>query len=270
MQDLIPRPPLLRFVARLWDWHAPVVPVFGLERVLPTPTAGIIINLFEDETRSYALPDTASMRRGPASVFEGPRTRSQIIDTAEQVAVMGVIFQPGAAAAFMRDRADLLCDGEVGLDALFGRHATSLREQLLEAGSPARRLGVLSHWLEARLPGTDPMSAQVAHAVRLIRAAPQAARVDALVRGSGLSARRFGQLFREQVGMGAKRFARVCRFQSLVQQLHGPQAVRWAEVALDAGLHDQAHLVHEFKAFSGLTPTAYMAQVGAHPHHVPL
>ena len=32
------------------------------------------------------------------------------------------------------------------------------------------------------------------------------------------------------------------------------QAVEWAEVATDCGYSDQAHLIREFRAFSGETP----------------
>ena len=34
------------------------------------------------------------------------------------------------------------------------------------------------------------------------------------------------------------------------------------------GYHDKAHLIHDFRAFSGLTPTAYEARRTAFQNHV--
>jgi AraC-like DNA-binding protein len=31
-------------------------------------------------------------------------------------------------------------------------------------------------------------------------------------------------------------------------------------VALDCGYYDQSHFIHDFEAFSGMTPSAYLAQ----------
>ena len=40
--------------------------------------------------------------------------------------------------------------------------------------------------------------------------------------------------------------------------------------AVRCGYFDQAHFVHDFKAFSGTTLTNYLAHRGEHPNHVPL
>ena len=42
----------------------------------------------------------------------------------------------------------------------------------------------------------------------------------------------------------------------------------WAGLALACGYFDQAHLIHDFRAFSGLTPTAYEARRTAFQNHV--
>jgi AraC-like DNA-binding protein len=86
----------------------------------------------------------------------------------------------------------------------------------------------------------------------------------------GLSARRFIELFKDEVGLAPKLFCRVRRFQRAVRLVHGRTDVDWADVALDCGYFDQAHLIHEFREFSGLSPTAYLRVRSSHLNHVPL
>ena len=46
------------------------------------------------------------------------------------------------------------------------------------------------------------------------------------------------------------------RFQEVSQRTAAGQPVRWTDLALDVGYFDQAHFIHDFQAFAGLTPSA--------------
>lgn len=268
LHALVPAPPLDALVARLWDWDMPPA-AHQFERVLPVPGAALIINLHEDETRVYADDAGRRCTRAPASVIGGPCLRSQIIDTAEQVRVMGAVFRPGGAHALTGEDHEALVSRDIGLEDLFGASAYRLREQLLDTPCPRQRLDVLHRWLLARIH-TPRLAPEVQFALDRIQAQPQIARIGTLVRETGLSEYRFGKLFRRQVGMGAKRYARLMRFRRVVDAVQGGHSVNWSAVACDGGFVDQAHLVHEFHEFAGMTPTAFMAARGPYPNHLPL
>ncbi|WP_420917122.1 helix-turn-helix domain-containing protein [Dictyobacter halimunensis] len=94
--------------------------------------------------------------------------------------------------------------------------------------------------------------------------------MQAIASEVGLSQRHFIQVFGEAVGLTPKLFCRVQRFQALLRSLEYGRPVHWAEAALNCGYYDQAHCIHDFQAFSGLTPSTYLSSRGQFHNHVPL
>ena len=264
-----PSAALTGLVESLWDCDWAPTP-HCLERVLPSAYGQLIVNLYEDETREY-FEDDGSLRcvRLAGTTLAGPQALSGIIDTREQRQVMGVILHPPGAMAFARQALDQLHGHSVDVAALLGERQSGIRQRLLEAGGPHERLRRLEQWLCQQIGGIRPHPA-VEFAISSLKAKPQVSRIADVVRDSGLSPRRFARLFEQNVGMGAKRYARLLRFRHLVDSAHGSASVNWAGLAADCGFHDQAHLVHEFRAFSGMTPGAYLSSQGHYASHVPL
>ncbi|MFV5998580.1 helix-turn-helix domain-containing protein [Streptomyces sp. NPDC056231] len=62
----------------------------------------------------------------------------------------------------------------------------------------------------------------------------------------------------ELIGVTPKRLARTYRFAATVFAINPAGPVDWGDLAGGAGYFDQAHFGHEFRAFTGLTPTRYV------------
>jgi AraC-like DNA-binding protein len=90
-----------------------------------------------------------------------------------------------------------------------------------------------------------------------------------VARATGLSERRFSQVFRESVGLSPKVWCRVQRFQRAVRQLHAGRDLPWADLALDCGFYDQSHFANEFRAFSGIDASTYSARRTKWANHIP-
>ena len=91
--------------------------------------------------------------------------------------------------------------------------------------------------------------------------AEDAARVGALGAAVGLGERQLRRRFLAQVGYGPKTLARVLRFQRLLALLQagpgGPPSL--AEVAVQAGYADQAHMTAECTRLAGRSPATVAA-----------
>ncbi len=75
---------------------------------------------------------------------------------------------------------------------------------------------------------------------------------------AGVSSTHLAQRSKELVGVTPKRLAHTYRFAATVFSIDVAEPVDWADVAGRAGYFDQAHFGHEFRAFTGLTPTRYV------------
>lgn len=262
-----PSPPLDAFVDRVWACRNEPQPC-ALERILPSGSAQLIVNLKEDQTRLYdpGRPDRVAVAAG--SVLSGAHTRYQIIDTLEQEYVAGVAFKPGGSALIMRAPAHECRDVDVPLDHVWGPARTAmLREQLLEARTLDAMLDVLESTLCESWTRRN-LHPAVGYALGMFDRAPQTTTIAAVTDRVGLSAKRFIERFKAEVGMTPKRYCRVRRFQRALTEADHCNQVDWTSVALDCGYFDQAHFIHDFRAFAGITPTAYEAARTPFHNHV--
>ncbi len=264
-----PKAPLSTFVELLWLYEGDA-PGHARERLLPTGTVELIFELEERPSHLYEreTPDRVRTFKGP--LVCGVHSEYFLLDTSQPYRVLGAHFKPGGAAPFLGLPLDELHNRHVGLEDLWGPKAGRLYEQLLEAKTPEACLDLLEAQLAALAPKPLARHPAVTQALRSFDAAPQLESIGAVAQAANLSSRRFIELFKAGVGLTPKRYCRLRRFQRALETIQGQDSVRWAELALDCGYYDQAHFANDFKAFSGLNPTAYLRDRGEHLNHVPL
>jgi len=240
------------------------------ERLLPDGSMELVINLSEDEVRVYDRLDHRKFEKLRGAAIVGPHSEFFVIDTAEQRNVMGVHFKPGGAFPFLPLPADELHGLHISLEDVWGRWAGELRERLLEATALADRFRILEAALLARIWRPLVRHRAVAFALGQFHGGPKTRTIGDVTDQTGLSSRRFIEVFRQQVGLTPKLFCRVRRFQEVVQRVAASGHIDWTDVALSCGYFDQAHFIHDFRAFSGISPTMYAGLRTGHTNHVPI
>lgn len=88
-----------------------------------------------------------------------------------------------------------------------------------------------------------------------------------LSRHAGLSTRRMARLFTLQVGLTPKLYARIKRFERVMQLMQAP-VMEWSDLAQACGYFDQSHLIRDCKAISGFTPSQLQARCLGNSKHV--
>ena len=245
----IPKPPLSEFVDQLWLYTGYSTP-HKQERLMPTGTMELVLDL-----------------TGGSMVLAGVHSRPTLIETASFMQILGVHFHPGGAFPFLGVPACELHNETVPLDAIWGAEAELMRERILAAPDDEMRFDILEQTLMRRASRRLQHHRAVAHGIfRFGNPVP----VADVVEETGLSQRRFIDLFDAEVGLTPKVYSRVARFQRVLRCVHPMKDVDWSDVAAEFGYFDQSHLIHEFRALAGISPTEYAAHKTEHLNHVPV
>lgn len=203
---------------------------------------------------------------------------------------VGVQLQPGGALALLGVPAGELAERHTPLDALWGLDSARLREQLQDVRQRDHRgerqplsdvgmraqLDHLESVLLSRVRRAHADEQQRQWLAHVIPALDMGVPLATVVESSRVSHRTFITRFRNLVGLSPKTYERIRRFQRVVETLsqNDPKACRTqsrsslAQLALDAGYADQAHLSRDFTEFAGISPITYSRLAPAAPNHV--
>ena len=192
----------------------------------------------------------------PAPLVLGPRSRPDSVPLRGRMEGLSLTIRQAAARAMLGIPVGDVTGNDVPLAELWGPVAQEFGGRLAEAGDDEARAAVLWDSLRLRMAGAaaEPLPWLVASQV----ACGQEAQI--VRQGLGVSERRVQQLFREHVGLSPRSVARLSRWHRLLRRLRGVERPNWAGLAVGHGWYDQAHLIRDFRAFSGLTPTEYFSR----------
>ena len=242
-------PPSARFAAHIecfWS-HCAEEPLPSF-RVLPDGCSDIIF-------------ERPGGRLGRGLIIVGAMTRSQSFALPPRQFSFGVRFRPAMAARFLRVPAPEILDSTIALADAWGEARTRLLlERLAESKSPAECIRRFEAGLEAP-PALDPVEKAIAW---IVENRGQVS-VESLAAAASLSPRQFRRICIDRSGLTPKRLARILRFRHAAAHATAVPLSRrrgWVDIALECGYFDQAHLINEFREFSGLAPSEFAGSPG--------
>ncbi len=217
----------------------------------------------EGEYWHRVLPDGCVdlvMIDGGDPVVVGPWTNAFVARLAVGSRLLGARLYPGCASSLLGLPAQEIRNLSVALrDLVLGFRAMHWERVWDESNSAAMR-GALSNVLVESLRNARPVDDAVAKGVRWMSRNPNG-RVEQLSGWAGISNRQLQRRFVAAVGFGPKTFQEVLRFQRLLRIASGGGTGCLAELAIDAGFADQAHMTRECRRFAGCQPSLLLGSV---------
>jgi AraC-like DNA-binding protein len=232
----------------------------AVERIVPDGCAEIIFQC-GDPFRHVALDGSPGPLQ-PRAFVAGVLSRFWLVQPTGRVETMGMRLRPGGVGALFGGSAASLSDEATPLDALLGRAGSELAEQIMSGSGDRDRVLAAERFLAGTEDRAAKSTAVLAAAVAAVMRSRGRARLADIARSSSWSPRQLQRRFRDQVGVGLKTLSRIARFQELLRRLREGPAARWTDHALAAGFYDQAHLVRDFREFTGQSPSRFVADEG--------
>jgi AraC-like DNA-binding protein len=251
-----------------------------LQRILPAAPLRAYISAYEvirGKDRATGVPPQLSsgvaFLWGDAQIVQAgnavrlpPRylipVNQQPFDTASLSAntVVGVKFHPGKFYAFFGWPQDMFDDQTVELDLTpLGKEFSLLHEALDEAPSLKLQIALLNQFFLRRMPADITGSILPQQVLQRIYRTADLNLIHSKLRSLKASPRHLRRTFKTATGLSIQRFIRIYRFyQAYYRLLHG-KFDSFADLAYSCGYFDQAHLDHDFKHFTGRSPSVFYA-----------
>ena len=232
---------LAAHVACTWVNVSRAGPLVAAQPIIPDGCADIII-----------FGDAAPHVVGPAAETQW------VAPPAAGALITAIRFRPGAVRAILRCDVDALGAWGAPLEAVCGRQARPLLDELAGAETADARRAALMAWTRGRIAEASEADRLVMAAGALITRAPWTT-IDEVAATLDVSGRHLRRSFIAGCGYGPKTLQRIMRLQRALRLVAAPVRLGGlADLAAAAGYADQAHMTREFQDLTGFTPARYL------------
>ena len=251
----VPIPPLNAYIDDLYYLDGPAS--YPRQKVLPVASSNLMINL-GSSFDVYGPGQAEPFMTCTHSWWVGIWSTYHSVDWPSDVRFFGIHFKPSGAYPFLQLPLSELNSQVVPLDAIWGRYASELREQLQAAPTIQAGFALLEQALLARLHEVPHNMDLVQYAVTEIDHHHGALSIRALSEQIGMSQNHLGTQFKRLVGIPPKEVARFYRFAHALHSMDWAQPGDLTRIAHRSHFYDQSHFNRDFVAFTGYSPSEYV------------
>ena len=219
-------------------------------RVLPDTCAELFISCHPGMIASVDYAVTGSTYGS----FANFRMRRYLdVSMNPEIRFISLCFQTGAAYRFFPVAMQEVSDSSIGISDIWGGVASDLEEQIAGEASEAGKVRLVQDFLLQQLQ-RNSHGGQIQHILDLVDRMKGQISVKDMARNTGNSERQLNRYFIRYVGISPKEYASMKRFIHSLKNLKDYPSDNLTGIAYKSGYYDQAHFIHEYRMFAGLTP----------------
>ena len=195
---------------------------------------------------TYTPNDVQLSMLGPIAT---PRWNGEI----DNVEIVAVRLQPEAVAALFDILPSDIIDRDLPVAA--DPRLDEVR-RIAEQGEPAERIAAaLVDFLADAANQSRTVDPLTSAAAQLLRQASGQPRISAIANHLDISEQTFRRRFEQHVGVAPKYYARQFRLKHVLLEMDRYPRPNWSALALDFGYFDQAHMIEDIRALTGVGPS---------------
>jgi AraC-like DNA-binding protein len=145
-------------------------------------------------------------------------------------------------------------------DAVLGKPIRELEQRLGNCKTFQQRVSVANHIFAERLKHAHAVDRMAFAADQILSSSGKLPSAE-LAWQAGIGVRQFQREFSARFGASPKLFSRIVRFQNALDTKARSATKSWTDVAHELGYFDQMHMVHDFREFTGESPTETLRQL---------
>jgi len=256
-REIRPALPLARYVRCFWVLRQSSNSNPDPERIVPDGCCEIIVNRADP---FHQLHLNGLVESQPRIMLVGQMAHHMLVAPSGVTDLLGIRFQPGGLHSLLGVPVHEMNERRVELSAI----DESLSKRLADAVAVDAEVDIVhvQHVLMGMFRKAEKPFSVAEESVRHIDRSNGRIAIADLGKRLNVTPRHLERRFRREVGLTPKRFARIVRFSQVVHSCQNSGAPDWAELSLACGYYDHAHLIRDFRMFSGQTPSAFV-----HSHH---
>ena len=224
-------------------------------KILPSGAPGIIFQHMNGHAAIENIPAQPKMTGVSSTLYlygSGVEPSVMRFKAGSYTAVQ-ITLKPHALNSLLGLNASVLANQMIPLDEI---SKEKFNEQLLETQNAHQQATLLTNFLAGQLSQMKTRDRLVEKGLQRIDQNIPSATVSSLIQTLNISERQFERRFRQTVGISARSYIRLKRFNAAIQLISSGQYSTLTEIAHALCFHDQSHFIRDVKAFSGFTPKA--------------
>jgi len=199
----------------------------------------------------------------PRAFLSGHEKSFADLEYVGQISMISVVFRPAGVKAFFDFPMSTISNLRVTAGDIEDKEFAGLEHSLMSTEDDQLCIYLIERFLLNRLCHLDKYNLKRIDAtIQLINSGYT--EVGFLADKACLSPKQFQRIFSEYVGMNPKEFARVVRFQRALHKLESSSQISFTALAAECNYFDQSHMIKDFRALSGYTPSEYLDACSPH------
>lgn len=169
---------------------------------------------------------------------------------------VGFRFQPATMPSDLGDIGERLFAKGHGREQvdIYPLELDDLIHTLMPVTDLNEQVDVLTQWLDHNIESQNTPPSALSQAISAIHTTSDILSIEAHL---PLSLRQIERQFKEHAGLTPKQYQRLIRLRTAIDRIKQQPEINLAELALDTGYADQAHMTREFRKLADMTPKQY-------------
>lgn len=250
-KKIAPHPALDKNIEYYWIEES----IDSKEIILPDGSMFIVFNLANPLTsvENNGIKHTINQE----GYIIGPHKSYFTFENKSERKIIGIKFHHGTPFHLVKTSMSHFVDQVIRLENVINGKAISTLSKLISAKSLYGIKSILDSFLLSSIDRSK-INPTVMKTIHDIGKYDHSISIKELSQNLNVSQKHLINLFKDQVGLSPKFFQRIVKFQGVISMVKNGNTFDWPELAYRFGYYDQAHLINDFKYFSGCSPKYYL------------